>query len=254
MWFLCCRITENVGNNSGFLKSNKGLLWTPELECSFFKFISYISQRESDKYIQLARISWLCIPIQTIDFPTTLSWLPIMLLQPWRDLFSDCLKQRSRMLWLSRLAVDPVGRTKVYSVYMEKNLATLGGWPYHQKGVTRLGGSPFQPSQLFVSPVNCSPRNVWNVGSTRVVQLFYPKQLFSILATGPNIQRKKHTAAWETSTELKYKNIPCTTTSGLLSVECLRFRGSISPRAIKFCLETNQKSVFPASIVTITWL
>ena len=164
-----------------------------------------------------------------------------MLLQPWRDLFSDCLKQRLRMLWLSRLAVDPVGRAKVYSVYMEKNLAALGG-------------SPFQPSQLFVSPLNCSPRNVWNVGTTRVVQLFYLKQLFSILATGPNIQRKKHTAAWETSTELKYKNIPCTTTSGLLSVECLRFRGSISPRAIKFCLETNQKSVFPASTVTISWL
>ena len=35
--------------------------------------------------------------------------------------------------------------------------ARLGGWLYHQKRVTRLGGSPFQPSQLFVSHVNGSP-------------------------------------------------------------------------------------------------
>ena len=31
------------------LKSNKGLLYTPDLACSFFKLISYIFQRESDK-------------------------------------------------------------------------------------------------------------------------------------------------------------------------------------------------------------
>ena len=126
-----------------FSKKQQRTAMPPDLVCTFFKFIGYIFQRKSDKYIQLARISWLCIPIQTFDFPSILSWLPIMPLQPWRDLFSDCLNQRWRMLWLSRLAVDPVGRAKVYSVYMEKNLAALGVWPYHQKGVTRLGGSPF---------------------------------------------------------------------------------------------------------------
>ena len=57
-----------------FLKSNKVLLCTPDLLCSFFKFISYIFQRESDKYIQLSRISWLRIPIQSFEFPTILSW------------------------------------------------------------------------------------------------------------------------------------------------------------------------------------
>ena len=39
--FLCCRITENVWKNSGFLKSNKGLLCTPDLVYSFFKLISF---------------------------------------------------------------------------------------------------------------------------------------------------------------------------------------------------------------------
>ena len=81
-----------------------------------------------------------------------------------------------------------------------------------------------------------------NQGSSTLLS---QKQLCSILSTGPNIQRKKHTAAWETRTELKYKNIPCTTTSGLLSVECLRFRGSISPRAIKFCLEKKPEVSVP---------
>ena len=33
------------------LKSNKGLLYTPDLACSFFNLISYIFQRESDKYV-----------------------------------------------------------------------------------------------------------------------------------------------------------------------------------------------------------
>ena len=41
-------------------------------------------------------------------------------------------------------------------LYGEK-LARLGGCPYHRKRVTWLGGSPFQPSQLFVSHVNSSP-------------------------------------------------------------------------------------------------
>ena len=81
--FLCCWITGKVWKNSGFLKSNKGLLCTPNLVCSFFKLLIYIFQRKSDKYIQLVRISWLSINIQTFDFPTILSWLPIMPLQPW---------------------------------------------------------------------------------------------------------------------------------------------------------------------------
>ena len=58
-------------------------LCTPNLVCSFFKLLIYIFQRKSDKYIQLVRISWLSINIQTFDFPTILSWLPIMPLQPW---------------------------------------------------------------------------------------------------------------------------------------------------------------------------
>ena len=48
---------EKVWKNSGFLKSNEGLLCTPDLVCSFIKFICYIFQRESFKYIQLVRIS-----------------------------------------------------------------------------------------------------------------------------------------------------------------------------------------------------
>ena len=32
--FLCCRFMENVWKNSGFLKSNRGLLCPPDLVCS----------------------------------------------------------------------------------------------------------------------------------------------------------------------------------------------------------------------------
>ena len=44
-------MTENVWKTSNFLKSAKGLLCTPHLVYSFFKFISYSLQREKDEYI-----------------------------------------------------------------------------------------------------------------------------------------------------------------------------------------------------------
>ena len=103
---MCCRITENVWKNSGFLlRSKKGLLCTPDLVCSFFKFISHIFQRESDKkYIQLAtiRFSWLHSPKQTFDFPTILSQLP-MPLQLWR------------VLW--KAFMISIGHTKSYKIH-----------------------------------------------------------------------------------------------------------------------------------------
>ena len=40
-----------------FSKKQQRTLCIPDLVCSFIKFISYIFQRESFKYIQLARIS-----------------------------------------------------------------------------------------------------------------------------------------------------------------------------------------------------
>ena len=103
---MCCRITENVWKNSGFLRSKKGLLCTPHLVCSFFKFISHIFQRESDKkYIQFIlatiRFSWLRSPIQTFDFPTILSQLP-MPLQLWR------------VLW--KAFMISIGHTKSYKI------------------------------------------------------------------------------------------------------------------------------------------
>ena len=47
----------------------KGLLCTPDLVCSFFKLISYIFQRESDKYIQLAGLNDLVFSKKLLIFP-----------------------------------------------------------------------------------------------------------------------------------------------------------------------------------------
>ena len=78
---------------------------------------------------------------------------------PSRVNFSECLyekkvdpfapgQQRSRMPWLSRLdGVDPTRRAKVF-IWRKVGPA---------RRVTRLRGSPFQPSQLFVCHVNGSP-------------------------------------------------------------------------------------------------
>ena len=66
---MCCRITENVWKNSGFPRSKEGLLCTTDLVCSFFKFISHIFQRESDKYIQLAPIVDFVFPYKLLIFP-----------------------------------------------------------------------------------------------------------------------------------------------------------------------------------------
>ena len=54
------------------LKSNKGLLYTPDLAYSFFKLISYIFQRESDKYV--FRPSFLDYPA----CPTTVTGLLVV--------------------------------------------------------------------------------------------------------------------------------------------------------------------------------
>ena len=42
------------------LRSNKGLLYSPDLEYSLFKLISYIFQRKSDKYV---------FPPSFLDYP-----------------------------------------------------------------------------------------------------------------------------------------------------------------------------------------
>ena len=63
--FLVIRQDKNYRKcmeESSFLNSDKGLLYTPHLVYSFFKFISLSLQRESDKYIQLGRICWHWIP------------------------------------------------------------------------------------------------------------------------------------------------------------------------------------------------
>ena len=53
------KITENVWEKSSFRKTDHGLLCTPDLVYCFFEFISYTFQRESVKYINSGRISWL---------------------------------------------------------------------------------------------------------------------------------------------------------------------------------------------------
>ena len=77
-----------------FLKSNKGLLCTPDLMCSFFKLISYIFQRETDKYIQLARIKWLyCHTNICPDYPgcphnhkgVYYYWIVLIFIYNWVD-------------------------------------------------------------------------------------------------------------------------------------------------------------------------
>ena len=67
--FCVVGLQKMYGRTQVFKKSNKGLLCTQDLVCSFFKFICYIIQRESDKYNQSAGISFLCIPIQTFNIP-----------------------------------------------------------------------------------------------------------------------------------------------------------------------------------------
>ena len=58
LYFGYCRITENVWENQGFLKTDHGLLCTPDLVYCFFELISYSFQRESIKYMNSGRISW----------------------------------------------------------------------------------------------------------------------------------------------------------------------------------------------------
>ena len=57
------------------------LLCTPDLRYSFFELLSYSFQRESIKYMNSGRISWL--PIQIFEFPAILPWLPMMQLWGW---------------------------------------------------------------------------------------------------------------------------------------------------------------------------
>ena len=93
-WFLpyifrSTKITENVWKKSSFRKTDHGLLCTPDLVYHFFEFISYTFQRESVKYINSGRISWLWNPIQTFEFPAILPRLPMMQLRAWTGLLQE---------------------------------------------------------------------------------------------------------------------------------------------------------------------
>ena len=44
------------------------------------------------------RISWLWIPIQILEFPAILPWLPMMQLWAWTPLFKDVFKETNRAL------------------------------------------------------------------------------------------------------------------------------------------------------------
>ena len=68
-------------------------------------------------------------------------------------------QQRSCILRLSRLdGVDPARRAKVF-IWRNVGPASRVTLPYRKKA-SRLTGSPFQPSQLFVSHINGSPNFV----------------------------------------------------------------------------------------------
>ena len=54
-----CRITEAVWENQVFLKADHGLLCTSDLVYCFFELVSYSFQRESIKYMNSGRKSWL---------------------------------------------------------------------------------------------------------------------------------------------------------------------------------------------------
>ena len=84
------KITENVWKNWGFLKTDHGRLCTPDLVYFFFELVSYSSQRESIKYMNPGRISWLKSPIQSFEFPAILPWLPMMQLWAQAPLFAAC--------------------------------------------------------------------------------------------------------------------------------------------------------------------
>ena len=62
------------------------ILCTPDLVYCFFELVSYSFQRESIKYMNSGRISWLWIPIQIFEFPAILPWLPMMQLWAWTPL------------------------------------------------------------------------------------------------------------------------------------------------------------------------
>ena len=82
--------------------------------------------------------------------------------------FSDCLRQCSRMLWLSRLdRVDPAGRDKVF--YGEK-LAWLGGWPYHNWPISHTWWSTLlaEPTFCFACKRFARILRKWKVGTPRV--------------------------------------------------------------------------------------
>ena len=74
--FWYCRITENVWKNQGFLKTDHGLLCTPDLVYCFFELVSYSFQRESIEYMNSGRNSGLWILIQIFEFPAILPCYP----------------------------------------------------------------------------------------------------------------------------------------------------------------------------------
>ena len=58
--------------NQVFVKTDHGLLYTPDLVYCFFELVSYSFQRESIEYLNSDRNSGLSILIQIFEFPAIL--------------------------------------------------------------------------------------------------------------------------------------------------------------------------------------
>ena len=80
-YIFCNSTVSKLQKIWGFLKTDHGRLCTPDSVYCFFELVSYSFQRESIKYVNSGRISWLWILTQIFEFPAILPWLPMM--QPW---------------------------------------------------------------------------------------------------------------------------------------------------------------------------
>ena len=76
--FWYCQITENAWKNQGFLKTDHGLLCTPDLVYCFFELVSYSFQKEKASNI------WIQEELGGFEFQyKSLNFLPSCQDYPW---------------------------------------------------------------------------------------------------------------------------------------------------------------------------
>lgn len=174
-------VSISVKRSSGFKQ-----FWFSEV--TSYKFPPPAEKQNDSLWSQAPFIGRMVVPSKRVTFPARSTLASVYM----RKNLTPLHESRAGRACSCRLALTELTQLGEPKCLYGEKLAQLGGAPGHRKKVTRLGWSPFQPRQHFVSYVNssssfvtkCRKRCLAQGSSGRRVALLPGRTFFHI--NGPN--------------------------------------------------------------------